>query len=100
MSFFWYLFIFTRNDKRYFIISICLWLVGIRSNDNGCQTNKIFQSGDEITLTLDCENEHILLRHHRTNKFVQHAIDIQLCPLPWKILLRLYGAVSRIRILQ
>jgi hypothetical protein len=75
-------------------------LVGIRSNDNGCQTNKIFQSGDEITLTLDCENEHILLRHHRTNKFVQHAIDIQLCPLPWKILLRLYGAVSRIRILQ
>jgi len=72
----------------------------INGHKHGCQTNKTFQSGDDITLTLDCENKHILLRHHRTNKFVQHAIDIQLCPLPWKILLRLYGAVSRVRILQ
>jgi hypothetical protein len=72
----------------------------INGQKHGCQTNKIFQSGDEITLTLDCTNKHIFLQHHRTNKIVQHSIDIQLCPLPWKILVRLYGAVSRIRILQ
>ena len=72
----------------------------INGQKHGCQTNKIFQSGDEITLTLDCTNKYIFLQHHRTKKIVQHSINIQLCPLPWKILVRLYGAVSRVRILQ
>jgi hypothetical protein len=72
----------------------------INGQKHGCQTNKTFQSGDDFTLTLDCNNKHILLQHHRTSKLVHHSIDIQLCPLPWKVLVRLYGAVSRVRILQ
>ncbi|CAF1686194.1 unnamed protein product [Rotaria magnacalcarata] len=62
-------------------------------------SNQIIQSGDEVTLILDCEHREILLEHHRTNRFVRQLIDIEECPFPWKILVALSPRNGSIRIL-
>jgi len=50
---------------------------------------KYINSGDEITLTLDCDNRLIQLQHHRTNTSVEIPINLEHCPFPWKIVARL-----------
>jgi hypothetical protein len=62
-------------------------------------SNRIIQSGDEVTLILDCDNREILLEHHRTNRLVRQSIDIEECPFPWKILVALSSRNGSIRIL-
>jgi hypothetical protein len=62
-------------------------------------SNRIIQSHDEVTLTLDCDNQEILLEHHRTNRLVRQSIDIQQCPFPWKILVALSSRNGSIRII-
>ncbi|CAF0848653.1 unnamed protein product [Rotaria sp. Silwood1] len=62
-------------------------------------SNKTIQSGDEVTLILDCDNREILLEHHRTNRLVRQSIDIQECPFPWKILVALSPRNGSIRVL-
>jgi hypothetical protein len=63
-------------------------------------SNRTIQSGDEVTLILDCDNREILLEHHRTKRLVRQSIDIQECPFPWKILVALSSRNGSIRILN
>jgi hypothetical protein len=67
------------------------------------QTSKcrnIVATGDEVTLTLDCDNKQIQLQHHRTKRLGQLLIDPDKCPFPWKIVIRLQSAGDCVRILQ
>lgn len=67
------------------------------------QTSKyrnIVSTGDELTLIIDCDNKQIQLQHHRTKRLAQLLIDLDKCPFPWKIVIRLQSAGDCIRILQ
>ncbi|CAF1288872.1 unnamed protein product [Adineta ricciae] len=67
------------------------------------QTSKyrsIVTTGDELTLILDCENKQIQLQHHRTKRLAQCSLDLDKCPFPWKIVIRLQSAGDCIRILR
>lgn len=60
----------------------------------------IVTTSDELTLTIDCENKLIQLQHHRTKRLAQLLIDLDKCPFPWKIVLRLQSAGDCVRIVQ
>jgi len=67
------------------------------------QTTKyrnIVVTGDEITLILDCDNKQVQLQHHRTKRLAQLLIDLDKCPFPWKIAIRLQSVGDCVRILQ
>ena len=71
----------------------------VNGESHGGQNNEIFQAGDEITLIVDCDQHEIQLKHHRTKRLVQIPIQARLCPLPWKILVRLINSYDCLRIL-
>lgn len=52
-------------------------------------SEKTIQKGDKLTLVLNCDQHLIQLKHHRTNRSVELPIDLQQCPYPWKIVVRL-----------
>ncbi|CAF2469041.1 unnamed protein product [Rotaria sp. Silwood2] len=54
----------------------------------GKQT-KTINSGDDVTLILNCDDRIIQLQHHRTNTLVGIPIDLEQCPFPWKFVIRL-----------
>jgi hypothetical protein len=62
------------------------------------ETNESFESDDKITLIIDCDNRQIQLVHHRTEKLVYLPIKLEVCPFPWKILIRLLTTGDCIRI--
>ena len=62
--------------------------------------NEIIQTGDQITLTLDCNQQQIQLEHHRTKRLVHIPIKLDICPYPWKILVRLLNGGDCVRILS
>jgi len=62
------------------------------------QTNSL-DIGDEITLILDCDHRLIRLEHRRLNRTVELPVDINCCPFPWKIIVRLSSAQDAVRIL-
>ena len=67
------------------------------------QTSKyrnIVTTGDELALLVDCENKQIQLQHQRTKRLAQLTIDLDKCPFPWKIVIRLQSAGDCVRILQ
>jgi len=57
------------------------------------------QTGDEVTLVLDCDQKQIQFHHHRTQNNATMAIDLQKCPFPWKILVALRNADDCVRLL-
>jgi hypothetical protein len=61
---------------------------------------KIIRSGDEVTLILDCDNRQIQFEHHRTNTSVRILVDLEQCPFPWKIVLRMDSERDCIKILH
>ncbi|CAF0933677.1 unnamed protein product [Adineta steineri] len=63
-------------------------------------SNRTIQSGDEVTLIIDCDNQEILLEHHRTKRLIRQSINLQQCPFPWKILVALSSKHGSIRILN
>ncbi|CAF4367769.1 unnamed protein product [Rotaria sp. Silwood2] len=65
----------------------------------GKQT-KTINSGDDVTLILNCDKRLIQLLHHRTNKLVGISIDLEQCPFPWKIIIRLFSANDCIKIVH
>jgi hypothetical protein len=68
------------------------WELGysvIGGNAKSESQKKNINSGDELTLTLNCDNRLIQLQHHRTNTLVTIPIDLEQCPFPWKIVVRL-----------
>ncbi|UJR30859.1 hypothetical protein I4U23_018374 [Adineta vaga] len=62
--------------------------------------NEIIQTGDELTLIIDCDNQQIQLNHHRTETLVNLSVKLHFCPFPWKLLVRLLSAEDCIRILN
>jgi len=61
---------------------------------------RITQTGDEVTLMLDCDNRRIQLEHHRTHRVVNMFIDLRFCAFPWKITVSLAGQKDCVRILH
>jgi len=66
----------------------------------GGDNNEIIQTGDKITLNIDCDNQQIELEHHRTKRLVHLPIKLEVCPFPWKILVRLRTEGDCVRILN
>lgn len=58
----------------------------------------IISTGDKIVLTLDCDHEQIQLYHIRENRQVQLPIDLDKCPFPWKIIVKLTANGDCVRI--
>jgi hypothetical protein len=58
------------------------------------------QTGDEITLVLDCDHSQIHFKHHRTQQTARMSIDLQKCPFPWQILITLNAVGDCVRILD
>ncbi|CAF2194561.1 unnamed protein product [Rotaria magnacalcarata] len=61
---------------------------------------KFITTGDEVTLTIDCDDRQIQLQHHQTRRQVELNIDIEYCPLPWKTVIKLGSKGDCIRILE
>ncbi|CAF3775620.1 unnamed protein product [Rotaria socialis] len=57
-------------------------------------------TGDEVTLTIDCDDRQIQLQHHQTRRQVELKIDIECCPLPWTTVIKLGSKGDCIRILE
>ena len=72
----------------------------ISGQSEGIYDKEILQTGDQVTLTLDCDRRQILLEHHRTSRLVQLPIELTVCPFPWKLLVRLLIAEDSLRILK
>lgn len=56
--------------------------------------------GDEVTLTLDCDQKRIHYEHHRTKVTFLLPINIKKCPLPWKIVIGLSTRGDAVRIIH
>ncbi|CAF2467638.1 unnamed protein product [Rotaria sp. Silwood2] len=75
------------------------WII-INGKEQCVKKDNILKIGDEVTLVLNCENRQIQLEHHRTNRLAQLSVNIQKCPLPWKILVSLSNRNDCVRILH
>ncbi|CAF4450785.1 unnamed protein product, partial [Adineta steineri] len=51
-------------------------------------------------LIIDCDNQKLYLEHHRTKRLEHLPIKLDVCPFPWKILVRLLTTGDCIRILN
>ena len=72
----------------------------INGESKGGDVDDSMQSGDRITLTIDCDHRQVVLEYHRTEKHVHLPIQLQVCPFPWKMLVRLLNTGDSIRILS
>lgn len=70
---------------------------GESKGDGECET---VQSSDQLTLRLDCDQQRIQLEHQRSKTSVRLPIDLEVCPFPWTILVRLLSSGDSIRILS
>lgn len=52
---------------------------------------KNIERGDLITLTIDCDNAEILLTHHDLKHKLRLSVNLNECPLPWKLLVSSFG---------
>ena len=57
-----------------------------------------FQTGDRVTLSVDCDRQQLGLEHHRTKRLSHLPIKSEVCSFPWKILVRLLTTGDCIRI--
>jgi hypothetical protein len=62
-------------------------------------STQVIRTGDEITLTLDCDNQSIQLKHHRTNTSTKLQVNVHQCPFPWKIVIAFSAKNDSVRIL-
>ncbi|UJR30830.1 hypothetical protein I4U23_018347 [Adineta vaga] len=73
---------------------------GIESvNGHRVHTDRGIRTGDEITLTLDCENRLIQFEHHRVNTIAHMSVDLRKYPFPWQILATLRSNGDCVRII-
>lgn len=69
-------------------------------NGDRVHNDRNLRTGDEVTLSLDCDYRQIRLQHHRINMTKLLNIDLEKCPFPWKILIILRSPNDSIRILN
>jgi hypothetical protein len=62
--------------------------------------HEVFNAGDEISLTLDFDNQEILLENHQTNTNDRLPIDLRVCPLPWKVVVAFFSQNDSVRIIS
>lgn len=55
---------------------------------------------DQLTLTINCDEHEIQLKHHRTNRLLKLSIDLLSCPFPWKLVVELTSYGDSVRILH
>jgi hypothetical protein len=60
----------------------------------------VLTTGDELTLTLDCQDQKILLQHQRTKRIFSIPVKLEKCPFPWKIMVGLSNYNDCIRIIK
>ena len=58
----------------------------------------IISTGDKVVVTLDCDQQQIQLYHIRENRQVELPIDVNKCPFPWKIIVKLTANGDCVRI--
>ena len=61
--------------------------------------DRIVHSGDDVTLTLDCERRQLFFRHRRTDRLLHLPIDLRSCPFPWKSIVILRRRDDCVRLL-
>jgi hypothetical protein len=61
--------------------------------------DRIIRTGDEVTMTLDCDNRQIRFEHHRINMITHLPVELEKCPFPWKIFVTLRSSGDSVRIL-
>jgi hypothetical protein len=66
------------------------WEIPFNPDEKKLPENPNIESGDEVTLTLDCLNNQIQFEHHRTNRYIEETITNAQCTLPWRIAIVLY----------
>ena len=71
---------------------------GISKSKPSKKEETIFQTGDEIILTLDCDNKRLRLFHKRTGIYDTLEIDLQACALPWQLAISMHGTNDQVRI--
>ncbi len=59
----------------------------------------IISTGDKLVFTLDCAHQQIQLYHIRENRQAQLSVDLDKCPFPWKIIVKLTANYDCVRIL-
>lgn len=64
------------------------------------ESSDVVQTGDLIDLILDCDQRKIHFEHHRTNQVFHIPIQLDQCPFPWKILVRLLTTGDRLRLIR
>lgn len=60
----------------------------------------ILEEGDEVTLTLNCDQRQIYLNNQRTKRILRLSVDIQKCSFPWKFVVGLGSIGNCVRIIQ
>jgi len=68
-------------------------------NGHRVHNDRNIRTGDEVTMTLDCDNRQIRFEHHRINMTTHLSVELEKCPFPWKILVTLRSTGDSIRIL-
>ncbi|CAF0850673.1 unnamed protein product [Adineta ricciae] len=71
----------------------------INGESKGGESDESLEKDDQVTLVIDCGERQIELEHHRIKRRVHLQIKHDVCPYPWKILVRLLTAGDSIRIL-
>jgi hypothetical protein len=79
------------------------WILDKYSISNGARQEKLSNTGilegDQVALTLDCDQTRIYLDHSRRTHALCLQIDEKKCPLPWKIVVGLDRIGSCVRII-
>lgn len=76
------------------------WQIPFDSDEKELPEYPDIQTGDEVTLTLDCLYNKIQFEHHRTNRYIEETITDAQCPLPWRIAIVLYTPGDSVSILS
>ena len=57
------------------------------------------RQGDELSMSINCDEKILYFHHQRTNGGLQILVDIRQCPLPWKLIVGSTETGNSIRIL-
>lgn len=71
----------------------------INGESQGGDKNEIIKTGDRLTFIIDCDQQQIQLKHQQSKRLVRLPIRLEVCPFPWKILVRLLASGDSLRIL-
>lgn len=58
------------------------------------------RQGDELSMSINCDEKILYFHHQRTNGGLQILVDIRQCPFPWKLIVGSTETGNAIRILR